>query len=182
MRNLQIHKHKANPIPITHNDEVGKLTACFNEMVENPIEREQQSLLQFHNVTGQAIAEQRSKLLELMFDQNQGGIFVLDRRLNVTTQNAAAMDWFGKLKHIKGLPLRSPLLLSQKQTRRLLKNGFVVNNVEIEHRTKCWLFYEMKASVFKGLADGVEAFVISLTNLSVGIELKRLSFKPTMTR
>ncbi|MGR5236649.1 diguanylate cyclase domain-containing protein [Vibrio alfacsensis] len=142
----------------------------------HPMEEQQQSLLQFHDVTAQLIAEQRRKLLELMFDQNQDGLFVLDRHLNVKTQNAAAMNWFGELQHIKDLPLRKPLFLSQKQTRDLLKNGVVFNDIEIETQTKCWLSYEMKAKALKGLDGCVEAIVISLTDLSVGMELKRLSF------
>lgn len=143
----------------------------------HPMEEENQSLLQFHNVTAQLIAEQRRKLLELMFDQNQDGILVLDRRLNVTTQNAAAMNWFGELHHITDLSLKSPLLFSKKETRDLIKNGFIVYKVQIEHRTKCWRAYEMKASVLKGLDGYVEAFVISLTDLSLGMELKRLNFE-----
>lgn len=143
----------------------------------HPMEDGQQSLLQFHNVTAQFVAEQRRKLLEHMFDQNQDGVFVLDRHLNVKAQNTAAKEWFGELKHISDLPLSKPFLLNQKQTRRLLESGFVVNDVEIEHRTKCLLPYKMKASVLKGLDGCVEAFVISLTDLSVGMELKRLSFE-----
>ncbi|WP_159738740.1 diguanylate cyclase domain-containing protein [Vibrio atypicus] len=143
----------------------------------HPMQETSQSLLQFQDVSDQKLAAKRRMLLDLMFEQNQDAILVLDRNLNVETQNSAAKQWFGDLQLAEELPLKKPLLFSQKLKRKLFKNGFIFSKVEAKHQGKSWLPYELKARALKNVEGKIEAFVVTLTDLTLGLELKRLSFE-----
>ncbi|WP_194437274.1 diguanylate cyclase domain-containing protein [Vibrio fluminensis] len=142
----------------------------------HPLKEVGQSLLQFQDVTQINIAEKRRMLLELMFDQFQDAILVLDRNLNVETQNNTALQWFGELASVHELVFKQPMHINQKMRRDLLNAGLLFGEIEIKHQSKRWMPYELKARALKGKDGRVEAFVISITDLSVGIELKRLDF------
>ncbi|OLQ89201.1 diguanylate cyclase [Vibrio ponticus] len=142
----------------------------------HPLKEAGQSLLQFQDVTQINIAEKRRMLLELMFAQFQDAILVLDRDLKVETQNNTARQWFGEISSIHDLVFKQPIQVTQQMKRDLLNAGLLFRELEIEHQSKCWMPYELKARALKGNDGRVEAFVISITDLSVGIELKRLDF------
>ncbi|KIE22395.1 diguanylate cyclase [Vibrio sinaloensis] len=142
----------------------------------HPMEEASQSLLQFQDVTSQNLSEQRRKLLELMFDQNQDAIFVLDRDLNVTTQNTTSLERFGVLSAIQELVVKKPLYFSLALTKTLLNSGVMISKTIIRHTNQTWSPYRLKAKALKSGEGRVEAFVISLTDLTLGLELERLSF------
>lgn len=142
----------------------------------HPMEEAHQSLLQFQNVTTLNISEQRRKLLELMFDQNQDAILVLDRDLKVKTQNSTSLERFGALSVVQDLVFKKPLRFSFRRAKTLLTSGVVFNNTEIRQRNQTWSPHRLKVKVLKNHQGRVEAFVISLSDLSLGLELERLSF------
>ncbi|KOO14114.1 diguanylate cyclase [Vibrio xuii] len=143
----------------------------------HPMEESNQSLLQFHDITEHKLAEKRRVLLDLMFEQNQDALLVSDRYLRIETQNSAAQHWFGTLNSVYELPLKRELLFSQARKRELLKNGYFICQVSAKCQKKGWVLYDLKVRALKSPDGKVEAFVVSLTDLSVGMELKRLSFE-----
>tara|TARA_Y100001956_G_scaffold82794_1_gene105666 strand:+ start:5272 stop:7176 length:1905 start_codon:yes stop_codon:yes gene_type:complete len=142
----------------------------------HPMEEAKQSLLQFQDVTTQNISEQRRMLLELMFDQNQDAILVLDRDLKVKTQNSTSLERFGALDFIQELVFKKPPRFSFTQVKALLTSGLMFNKTDIKHHNQSWSPYRLKAKALKSHQGRVEAFVVSLTDLTLGLELERLSF------
>ncbi|GAK87010.1 diguanylate cyclase [Vibrio ponticus] len=142
----------------------------------HPLEADKQSLVQFQDITQINIAEKRRILLELMFDQYQDAILVLDRNLHLETQNNTASEWFGTLNSALDLVFKQPLQFTSQMKRELLGTGLVMRKVKIQHQHRGWMPYELRARALKGNDGRVEAFVVSVVDLSVGMELKRLDF------
>ncbi|RTZ15411.1 diguanylate cyclase [Vibrio aquaticus] len=143
----------------------------------HPMQETTQSLIQFHDITEHKLAEKRRVLLDLMFEQNQDALLVLDRSLRIETQNSTAQNWFGALATVADLPVKAASLFDPQRQKELLKNGQLVCQVDARHQKKGWTPYELKVRALKSPDGKVEAFVVSLTDQSIGMELKRLSFE-----
>ncbi|MGI9949300.1 diguanylate cyclase domain-containing protein [Vibrio hyugaensis] len=143
----------------------------------NPMDTEKSSLIQLQDITEQTLSEQRRKLLDLMFDQNQDAILVLNRTLSIQTQNHAATQWFAEVGALKDLELLSPFEVSKAIKLRLLKTGHYKTHVEVKNKQGRAMPCELKVRVLKSENGRAEAFVVSFTDLAVDIELKRLNYQ-----
>lgn len=143
----------------------------------NPMDTEKSSLIQLKDITEQTLSEQRRKLLDLMFDQNQDAILVLDRTLSIQTQNHAATHWFGEVDALKTLELLSPFEVTKAIKLRLLKVGHYKTHVELKNLLGRVMPCELKVRVLKSENGRAEAFVVSFTDLTIDIELKRLNYQ-----
>ncbi|MGD1463260.1 diguanylate cyclase domain-containing protein [Vibrio harveyi] len=143
----------------------------------NPMDTEKSSLIQLRDITEHALSEQRRKLLDLMFDQNQDAILVLDRALNIKTQNNSATQWFGEVDALKTLELLSPFEATKAIKLRLLKTGHYKTHVELKNQQGRVIPCELKVRVLKSETGRAEAFVVSFTDLTIDIELKRLNYQ-----
>ncbi|EEZ88076.1 conserved hypothetical protein [Vibrio harveyi 1DA3] len=143
----------------------------------NPMDTEKSSLIQLQDITEQTLSEQRRKLLDLMFDQNQDAILVLNRALGIQTQNHAATQWFGEVDALKTLELLSPFEVTKAVKLRLLKTGHYKTHVELKNQQGRVMPCELKVRVLKSETGRAEAFVVSFTDLTIDIELKRLNYQ-----
>ncbi|MCV3264480.1 hypothetical protein OGZ01_25935 [Vibrio harveyi] len=112
-----------------------------------------------------------------MFDQNQDAILVLDRALNIKTQNNSATQWFGEVDALKTLELLSPFEATKAIKLRLLKTGHYKTHVELKNQQGRVVPCELKVRVLKSETGRAEAFVVSFTDLTIDIELKRLNYQ-----
>ncbi|PQJ69841.1 GGDEF domain-containing protein [Vibrio jasicida] len=143
----------------------------------NPMDTEKSSLIQLQDITEQTLSEQRRKLLDLMFDQNQDAILVLNRALSVQTQNQSATQWFGEVNALKGLELFSPFEVTKAIKLRLLKTGHYKTHVDVKNQQGRVMPCELKVRALKSENGRAEAFVVSFTDLTIDIELKRLNYQ-----
>ncbi|MEF1168466.1 diguanylate cyclase domain-containing protein [Vibrio campbellii] len=143
----------------------------------NPMDTEKSSLIQLQDITEQTLSEQRRKLLDLMFDQNQDAILVLNRALSIQTQNHAATQWFGEVGALRTLELLSPFEVTKAIKLRLLKTGHYKTHVELKNQQGRVMPCELKVRVLKSETGRAEAFVVSFTDLTIDIELKRLNYQ-----
>jgi diguanylate cyclase (GGDEF)-like protein len=112
-----------------------------------------------------------------MFDQNQDAILVLNRALSVQTQNQSATQWFGEVNALKGLELFSPFEVTKAIKLRLLKTGHYKTHVDVKNQQGRVMPCELKVRALKSENGRAEAFVVSFTDLTIDIELKRLNYQ-----
>ena len=140
----------------------------------HPMDEERHVLLQFEDSTEQHLAEHRRKLVELMFEQNQDAVFVLSRNLTIAMQNQKSSLLFGQLGSIRDLVFSSDLgSLAQLQT--LLRKGLL----SLQTNVRCgddWLPCQLTVRILRNAKGKVEAFVFTLVDQSVELELKRLNY------
>nr|WP_086940993.1 diguanylate cyclase [Thaumasiovibrio occultus] len=140
----------------------------------HPMESELHSLIQFEDISEQYLAESRRKLIDLMFEQNQDAVMVISRDYTVQMQNAASIAWFGRIEKAENLPLKTESKSVGQQMKLLLRNGLYVSQVELfinGRKQPCML----RLRTLKNEQGRVEAFVLSLSDLSAEVKIKRLS-------
>ncbi|KII76506.1 diguanylate cyclase domain-containing protein [Vibrio renipiscarius] len=140
----------------------------------HPMGENKHVLLQFEDITERNLAEHRRKLVELMFEQNQDAVFVLSRGFEIEMQNQKSDQLFGHLNSIRDLIFENGLgNLAQ------LKMLLAQSQFSIKTRVQCndeWLPCLLTVRSLRNAKGKVEAFVFTLIDQSVELELKRLNY------
>nr|WP_269808966.1 diguanylate cyclase [Enterovibrio nigricans] len=140
-----------------------------------PMASAQHSLVQFEDITTLQMAEQRRKLAELIFDQSQDATLVLSRSLAVEAQNTTCLRTFGAVTYWHELFSQQKGYLNNKELKHLLLNGFYTWTSPLICSSGNILPCRIDARTVTNRNGKVEAFVISIFDLTTKLELKRLN-------
>ncbi|HFQ5395138.1 TPA: diguanylate cyclase [Vibrio vulnificus] len=142
----------------------------------HPMSEGKETLVQFEDISEAYLAEQRRKLISLMFEQNQDAILVLSRTFSVETQNLTSLRWFGEVHRLEEIHGYDSLQFTQAELKVLMKSGGLIRAMEVKCQDGSLLPCQLKLRVLKSTSGRVEAFVVTLSDLSVERELKRLNY------
>ncbi|MCA3904884.1 diguanylate cyclase [Vibrio vulnificus] len=142
----------------------------------HPMSEGKETLVQFEDISEAYLAEQRRKLIDLMFEQNQDAILVLSRTFSVETQNLTSLRWFGEVHRLEEIHDYDSLQFTQAELKALMKSGGLIRAMEVKCQGGSLLPCQLKLRVLKSTSGRVEAFVVTLSDLSVERELKRLNY------
>ncbi len=142
----------------------------------HPMSEGKETLVQFEDISEAYLAEQRRKLISLMFEQNQDAILVLSRTFSVETQNLTSLRWFGEVHRLEEIHGYDSLQFTQAELKVLMKSGCLIRAMEVKCQDGSLLPCQLKLRVLKSTSGRVEAFVVTLSDLSVERELKRLNY------
>ncbi|MGR3238756.1 diguanylate cyclase domain-containing protein [Vibrio vulnificus] len=142
----------------------------------HPMSEGKETLVQFEDISEAHLAEQRRKLIDLMFEQNQDAILVLSRTFSVETQNLTSLRWFGEVHRLEEIHDYDSLQFTQAEFKALMKSGGLIRAMEVKCQGGSLLPCQLKLRVLKSTSGRVEAFVVTLSDLSVERELKRLNY------
>ncbi|MDD1780326.1 diguanylate cyclase [Enterovibrio sp. ZSDZ35] len=140
-----------------------------------PMASAQHSLVQFEDITSLQMAEQRRKLAELIFDQSQDATLVLSRRLAVEAQNRTCLRTFGAVQYWHELFSQKKGDLKTKELKQLLLKGSYTWTSTLIGASGNILPCRIVARTVTNRNGKVEAFVISIFDLTTKLELKRLN-------
>ncbi|OCH16708.1 diguanylate cyclase [Aliivibrio sp. 1S165] len=171
---------RLDPIVLRH-----QLSGKLYQISTYPIAGDKNSLIHVEDISNRYLAEQRQRMAEMIFDQNPISAIVLSRKLNIETKNNAFIRIFGQIDNLNQLYLREPIELSFTVFKKLLKHGFLnvkteVSSLELSDNlrdTRAWLPCLITITTIKNSDDKVESFIISISDQTQELELKRLSFE-----
>jgi hypothetical protein len=171
---------RLDPIVLRH-----QLSGKLYQISTYPIAGDKNSLIHVEDISNRYLAEQRQRMAEMIFDQNPISAIVLSRKLNIETKNNAFIRIFGQIDNLNQLYLREPIELSFTVFKQLLKHGFLnvkteVSSLELSDNlrdTRAWLPCLITITTIKNSDDKVESFIISISDQTQELELKRLSFE-----
>ncbi|WP_375320112.1 diguanylate cyclase domain-containing protein [Aliivibrio logei] len=176
-----IEQHKRlEPIIIRH-----QLTNQLYQVSTYPIAGDKNSLIHVEDISARYLAEQRQRMAEMIFDQNPSSVIVLTRKLQIETKNNAFIRVFGDIHNLDQLYLRQTFNLTFSVFRQLLTHGFLkidaeVSSCELSNNrkdTSAWLPCVVTIKTIKNSENKVESFIVSFSDQTQILELKRLSFE-----
>lgn len=150
-----------------------------------PIAGDKNSLIHIEDISTRYLAEQRQRMAEMIFDQNPSSVIVLTRTLTIETKNNAFIRTFGDIDVITQLYLRQPINFTFAIFKQLLTHGFLKIESEISStltsqtpsEISSWLPCLITIKMIKNSDNKVDSFIVSISDQTQSIELKRLNFE-----
>lgn len=150
-----------------------------------PIAGDKNSLIHIEDISTRYLAEQRQRMAEMIFDQNPSSVIVLTRALTIETKNNAFTRIFGDIDVITQLYLRQPINFTFAVFKQLLTHGFLKIESEISStltsqtpsENSSWLPCLITIKMIKNSDNKVDSFIVSISDQTQSIELKRLNFE-----